>query len=61
MAVMLLVHDGKLRYDDKLAEIFPDFPDYGRAITSLAGRGAGKRLATLAREAGVEHYVYTFV
>ena len=33
MAIMLLVHDGKLRYDDKLADIFPDFPDYGRAIT----------------------------
>ncbi len=33
MAIMLLVHDRKLRYDDKLAEIFPDFPDYGRAIT----------------------------
>ena len=34
MAIMLLVHDGKLRYDDKLAGIFPDFPDYGRAITT---------------------------
>jgi len=33
MAIMLLVHDGKLRYDDKLAEIFPDFPDYGRTVT----------------------------
>ena len=33
MAIMLLVHDGKLRYDDKLTGIFPDFPDYGRAIT----------------------------
>ena len=33
MAIMLLVHDGKLRYDDKLAGIFPDFPDYGRALT----------------------------
>ncbi len=33
MAIMLLAHDGKLRYDDKLAEMFPDFPDYGRAIT----------------------------
>jgi CubicO group peptidase (beta-lactamase class C family) len=32
-AVMLLVHDGKLRYDQKLTEIFPDFPAYGRAIT----------------------------
>ena len=32
MAVMLLVHDGKLRYDETLAEIFPDFPAYGRNI-----------------------------
>jgi len=33
MAVMLLVHDGKLRYDQKLTDIFPDFPAYGRAIS----------------------------
>ena len=33
MAVMLLVHDGKLRYEDRLSDIFPDFPDYGRTIT----------------------------
>jgi CubicO group peptidase (beta-lactamase class C family) len=33
MSVMLLVHDGKLRYDEPLTEIFPDFPAYGRAIT----------------------------
>lgn len=33
MAVMLLVHDGKLRYDEPLTQIFPDFPGYGRAIT----------------------------
>ena len=33
MAIMLLVHDGKLRYDEPLTEIFPDFPDYGRRIT----------------------------
>ena len=33
MAVMLLVHDGKLRYDDRLTDIFPSFPEYGRAIT----------------------------
>lgn len=33
MAIMLLVHDGKLRYDDRLTDIFPDFPPYGRAIT----------------------------
>jgi CubicO group peptidase (beta-lactamase class C family) len=33
MAIMLLVHDGKLRYDQDLASIWPDFPDYGKAIT----------------------------
>ena len=33
MAVMLLVHDGKLRYDEPLTEIFPKFPAYGRRIT----------------------------
>jgi len=33
MATMLLVHDGKLKYDTRLTDIFPDFPDYGRAIT----------------------------
>jgi CubicO group peptidase (beta-lactamase class C family) len=33
MAVMLLVHDGQLRYDERLSEIFPDFPVYGRAVT----------------------------
>jgi CubicO group peptidase (beta-lactamase class C family) len=33
MAIMLLVHDGKLRYEDRLSDIFPDFPAYGQAIT----------------------------
>jgi len=33
MATMLLVLDGKLRYDTPLAEIFPSFPPYGKAIT----------------------------
>ena len=33
MAIMLLVHDGKLRYEDRLSDIFPDFPEYGKAIT----------------------------
>jgi CubicO group peptidase (beta-lactamase class C family) len=33
MATMLLVHDGKLRYDQTLASIWPDLPDYGKAIT----------------------------
>jgi CubicO group peptidase (beta-lactamase class C family) len=33
ITVMLLVHDGRLRYDDRLTDVFPDFPAYGRAIT----------------------------
>jgi CubicO group peptidase (beta-lactamase class C family) len=33
MAIMLLVHDGKLSYDRSLAEIFPQFPEYGKRIT----------------------------
>ncbi len=32
MAIMLLVHDGKLKYSDRLTDIFPHFPAYGRAI-----------------------------
>ena len=31
--IMLLVHDGKLRYDDHLTDIFPEFPAYGKTIT----------------------------
>lgn len=33
MAVMLLVHDGKLRYDQRLTEVLPNFPAYGKPIT----------------------------
>jgi CubicO group peptidase (beta-lactamase class C family) len=32
-AVMLLVRDGKLRYEDTLTNVFPDFPEYGKSIT----------------------------
>lgn len=31
--IMLLVKDGKLRYDDHLTDIFPEFPAYGQSIT----------------------------
>ena len=31
--IMLLVHDGRLHYDDHLTDIFPEFPAYGKAIT----------------------------
>ena len=33
MAIMLLVHDGKLHYEDRLTDVFPDFPEYGKSIT----------------------------
>ena len=33
MSIMLLVRDGKLHYDDKLTDVFPEFPAYGKAIT----------------------------
>jgi CubicO group peptidase (beta-lactamase class C family) len=33
IAIMLLVHDGKLRYEQALSDIFPEFPAYGKAIT----------------------------
>ncbi|HEY7351696.1 MAG TPA: serine hydrolase domain-containing protein [Terriglobales bacterium] len=33
MAIMLLVHNGKLKYDERLTDIFPDFPEYGRKVT----------------------------
>jgi CubicO group peptidase (beta-lactamase class C family) len=32
-AIMLLVRDGKLKYEDRLIDVFPDFPAYGKAIT----------------------------
>jgi len=33
MAIMLLVHDGPLRYEESLTDIFPEFPVYGQHIT----------------------------
>jgi CubicO group peptidase (beta-lactamase class C family) len=33
MSVMLLVHDGRVRYDDPLTKFFPEFPQYGRSVT----------------------------
>jgi CubicO group peptidase (beta-lactamase class C family) len=31
--IMLLVHDGKLHYDDHLTDLFPEFPAYGKSIS----------------------------
>ena len=33
MAIMLLAHDHTLAYDDRLADVLPNFPGYGRAMT----------------------------
>src|SRR5215813_4951478 len=33
MAIMLLAHDKKLKYEQSLDEIFPEFPAYGATIT----------------------------
>jgi len=33
MAIMLLVHDHKLRYDQSLRDVFPEFPEYGKTVT----------------------------
>src|SRR4030065_1384207 len=32
-SVMLLVREGKLRYEDRLTDLRPGFPEYGRDIT----------------------------
>ena len=31
--IMLLVHDGKIRYEEHLTDIFQEFPEYGKSIT----------------------------
>ena len=33
MCIMILEEQGRLKYETTLKEIFPDFPDYGNAIT----------------------------
>jgi CubicO group peptidase (beta-lactamase class C family) len=33
MATMISVRDKRLKYEDRLTDFFPDFPEYGRAIT----------------------------
>jgi CubicO group peptidase (beta-lactamase class C family) len=33
MAIMLLVRDGKLSYDERITAVFPEFPAYGKTIT----------------------------
>ena len=33
MAIMKLISQGKLSYETKISELFPDFPEYGKEIT----------------------------
>jgi CubicO group peptidase (beta-lactamase class C family) len=33
MAIMLLVREGRLHYDETLTQIFPEFPAYGKSVT----------------------------
>jgi CubicO group peptidase (beta-lactamase class C family) len=63
MAIMLLVHDGKLRYDQTLTEIFPDFPAYGKSITirNLLNHTAGLQdYETLMDQADAPNSTYAF-
>ncbi len=32
-AIMLLIHQGKLSYETKLTDVFPEFPEYGKTIS----------------------------
>jgi CubicO group peptidase (beta-lactamase class C family) len=55
MAIMLLVHDGKLRYDQKLTDVFPEFPVYGKSISIrnlLNHTGGLQDYETLMEQAG---------
>jgi CubicO group peptidase (beta-lactamase class C family) len=57
MAIMLLVHDGKLRYDHKLTDVFPDFPVYGKSISIrnlLNHTGGLQDYETLMEQAGTK-------
>ena len=63
MVIMLLVHDGKLRYEDRLTDLFPDFPDYGKSITirNLLNHTSGLRdyedlMAKPSGDASVENF-----
>lgn len=44
-AILRLADQGKLRLDESLVDVFPDFPEYGRAITirHLLGHTSGLR------------------
>jgi CubicO group peptidase (beta-lactamase class C family) len=63
MSIMLLVHDGKLRYDQKLTDIFPEFPLYGKSITIrnlLNHTGGLQDYETLMDQADTPNSHYTF-
>jgi CubicO group peptidase (beta-lactamase class C family) len=63
MAIMLLVHDGKLRYDQTLSEIFPEFPASGKSITihNLLNHTAGLQdYESLMDQADAPNSTYAF-
>jgi len=63
MAIMLLVHDGKLHYDQTLTEIFPEFPTYGKNITIrnlLNHTGGLQDYESLMDQADVPNSTYPF-
>ncbi len=63
MSIMLLVHDGKLRYDQKLTDIFPEFPAYGKYITIrnlLNHTGGLQDYETLMEQADAPNAKYPF-
>lgn len=33
MGILILIDQGKLQYDTKLTEVFPEFPEYGKEVT----------------------------
>jgi CubicO group peptidase (beta-lactamase class C family) len=63
MAIMLLVHDGKIRYDQSLTDIFPEFPAYGKSITirNLLNHTAGLQdYESLMNQADAPNSFYPF-
>jgi CubicO group peptidase (beta-lactamase class C family) len=63
MSIMLLVRDGKLRYDQTLTDIFPEFPSYGKSITIrnlLNHTGGLQDYETLMEQADAPNSTYPF-
>jgi CubicO group peptidase (beta-lactamase class C family) len=63
MSIMLLVHDGKLGYDQKLTDIFPEVPTYGKSVTIrnlLNHTGGLQDYETLMEQADAPGSTYPF-